>query len=60
MLMNKEVIIEKIKKQTKDGKIACKQALRIAEEESVPPKDLGSLLNELKVKVANCQLGCFP
>ena len=42
------------------GKIACKQALRIAEEEGIPPKDLGSLLNELKVKVANCQLGCFP
>lgn len=58
--MDKETIIEKIKQQTKDGKIACKQALKIAKEEGVPPKDLGSLLNELKIKVDNCQLGCFP
>ena len=58
--MNKEAIIEKVKKQSKDGKIACKQAQKIAEEEGIPYKDLGSLLNELKIKVANCQLGCFP
>jgi hypothetical protein len=58
--MDKEAITKKIKSKTKDGKIACKQALKIAEEEGVPSKDLGALLNELKVKVASCQLGCFP
>jgi hypothetical protein len=58
--MDKEVITKKVKSKTKDGKIACKQALKIAEEEGVSSNDLGVLLNELKIKVANCQLGCFP
>jgi hypothetical protein len=58
--MNKEAIIEKVKKQTEDGKMACKQAQRIADEEGIPYKVMGTLLNELKIKIANCQLGCFP
>jgi hypothetical protein len=58
--MDKQAIIEKVKNHTRDGKIACKQAQKIAEEEGIPYKDLGSLLNELKIKIANCQLGCFP
>ena len=43
-----------------DGKISCKQALKLAEEEGISSGDLGKLLNEIKVKVAGCQLGCFP
>jgi len=58
--MDKQALIEKIKIHTKDGKISCKQAQEIAEEEGIPYKDMGSMLNELKVKVASCQLGCFP
>lgn len=58
--MDKEAIIKKVQSKTKDGKIACKQALKISEEEGISSKDLGALLNELKTKVANCQLGCFP
>ena len=58
--MDKEVIIEKVKSRAKDGKIACKQALKIAEEMDIPSRDLGILLNELKIKVMGCQLGCFP
>jgi hypothetical protein len=58
--MDKQVTIEKVKTHTKDGKISCKQALKISAEENISPKDLGALLNELKIKVANCQLGCFP
>lgn len=58
--MNKEAVIEKIKAHTKDGKIVCKQALKIAEEEKIPSKELGEMLNEMKIKIAGCQLGCFP
>jgi hypothetical protein len=57
--MDKQAIAEKVKTRTTNGKIACVQALRISEEEGVSSKDLGALLNELKVKVADCQLGCF-
>jgi hypothetical protein len=58
--MNKEAVIEKINARTKNGKIACMQALKIAEEEKIPSKELGDILNELKIKVASCQLNCFP
>ncbi|MBN1277387.1 MAG: hypothetical protein JXA35_07820 [Deltaproteobacteria bacterium] len=58
--MDKDLIIEKVKSREKDGKIACKQALRIAEETGIPSGELGALLNDLKIKVMGCQLGCFP
>jgi hypothetical protein len=58
--MDKEAITQKVKNKAKDGRIACRQALKISEEEGISSSDLGALLNDLKIKVANCQLGCFP
>jgi LAO/AO transport system kinase len=58
--MDKEKVTQKIKSLCKDGKISCKQALKLAEEERISSRDLGNLLNEIKIKVASCQLGCFP
>ncbi len=58
--MDKEKITQKVKSLSKDGKLSCKQALKLAEEEGISSRDLGKLLNEMKVKVAACQLGCFP
>ncbi|MBN1355533.1 hypothetical protein JXA40_04585 [bacterium] len=42
-----------------DKKIACAQALNLASEFKVSPRQVGDLLNELKIKVYGCQLGCF-
>jgi len=58
--MDKEVLVEKIKGQAKNGRISCRQALKLASELEVSPKEIGDLLNELKIKIAGCQLGCFP
>ena len=58
--MDKEKLTEKVNALSKDGKISCKQALKLAEEEGISSRDLGNVLNEIKVKVATCQLGCFP
>jgi hypothetical protein len=58
--MDKQTVTEKVKAHAKDGKIACKQAFKIAEETGTPTKELGDPLNELDIKVASCQLGCFP
>jgi hypothetical protein len=58
--MDKAALTEKVKALSKDGKISCKQALKLAEEEGISSRDIGTLLNELKIKVASCQLGCFP
>ncbi|MHB8110788.1 MAG: hypothetical protein ACYDHW_12245 [Syntrophorhabdaceae bacterium] len=57
--MDKAIISEKIKPHVTDGKISCQQARKFAEDENIPYQELGDLLNELKIKIAGCQLGCF-
>jgi hypothetical protein len=49
----------RIKAEAPEGKIACAAAFRLAEELGLSRKDLGELLNELKIKITRCQLGCF-
>jgi hypothetical protein len=58
--MEKEQVAEKIKSVTKEGKISCSQALGIARDMDLSPKEVGDLLNEMKIKIRSCQLGCFP
>lgn len=41
------------------GRIACAVALAVAASLDVSGKPVGRLLNELKIKVHDCQLGCF-
>jgi hypothetical protein len=57
--MSQEDIKARIKAAASEGKIACAAAFRLAEELGLSRKDLGELLNELKIKITHCQLGCF-
>lgn len=43
----------------KDGTINCIQALAIAKKFNVSPKEIGAVIDELGIKIHNCQLGCF-
>ncbi len=58
--MEKEQLQEKIRGVAKNGKISCREALRLASEEGISSRELGNMLNEMKIKIAGCQLGCFP
>jgi LAO/AO transport system kinase len=51
----KELLINK----SNNGKISCFSARKIAEELNVPSKDVGRIANELRIKITNCELGCF-
>jgi hypothetical protein len=57
--MDKGHIAKRIEAQAKDKRLACKQALKIAEEEGISSKELGQMLNDMEIKVVSCQLGCF-
>ena len=57
--MTQEDLKPKIKAAAPEGKIACAQAFGVAEELGITRKALGELLNELKIKIIQCQLGCF-
>jgi hypothetical protein len=57
--VKQEEIIAKLKEAAKEGKIPCAMAFKIAKECSVSTKEIGNLLNQLKIKITGCQLGCF-
>ena len=63
MLMGTEMTTDDVKTRiraaAKEGKIPCATAFRLAEELGISRKDLGNLLNEMKIKIIQCQLGCF-
>lgn len=55
----KEKIQEEIKKRAKDNRLPCAVARKIALDLSVSYKEVGKAANELRVKITNCELGCF-
>jgi hypothetical protein len=57
--MDQEELKGKIRAAAPDGRIACAVAFKLAEELGLSRKDLGELLNDLKIKIIQCQLGCF-
>lgn len=57
--MTREDIKAEIQAAAPQGKIPCAVALKLAEELGVTRAEMGELLNELKIKIIQCQLGCF-
>ncbi len=57
--MTHEELRAKIREAAPEGKIPCAAAFRLAEELGVSRRELGNLLDELKIKIIQCQLGCF-
>lgn len=55
----KEKILEKIEKKALRGRLPCPTARLIAEELGVSYREVGEAANQLKVKITNCDLGCF-
>lgn len=58
--MNNELVkeIKEFAEKT-DGKITCAKAWELADKYKVSKKEIGELLNDLKIKITKCQLGCF-
>jgi hypothetical protein len=57
--MTAEDLKAKIKAAAPEGKITCPQAFKVAEDLGLSRQTLGELLNELRIKIIQCQLGCF-
>jgi hypothetical protein len=57
--MTADDVKTRIRAAAPEGKIPCATAFRLAEELGISRKDLGNLLNEMKIKIVQCQLGCF-
>ena len=57
--MERDKVIEAIRQRAEDDRIPCAVCFQIAEEYEIPKRELGELLNELEIKVVQCQLGLF-
>jgi hypothetical protein len=50
-----EVILER----SKDGKLPCAMCFKIAEDFGISKREIGRILNEINIRISQCQLGCF-
>jgi len=57
--MDRKKLEEVILKKVKAGKLPCAQCFKIAEDFGISKREMGKVLNEMKVKISQCQLGCF-
>jgi hypothetical protein len=57
--MDRKKLEEAITKEIRNGKIPCPVCFKLAEEFDISRKEFGKILNEMKIKVSQCQLGCF-
>ena len=57
--MSQEELKDRIRAAAPEGRITCPAALRLAEELHISGQEMGNLLDELKIKITQCQLGCF-
>ncbi|MEN8264133.1 MAG: hypothetical protein ABFR82_11775 [Nitrospirota bacterium] len=58
--MSKNKLLENlIKEAAIDGKVNCAVLRKIAEEADVKYKLAGKTADKLKIKIKNCDLGCF-
>ena len=55
-----KAIRETLQRAAEDGKIPCAKAFQIAEEFKITKKKVGEILNDLGIRIKQCQLGCFP
>jgi hypothetical protein len=59
VIMDREKIEMAIKEKSKDGRLPCAMCFKIADDFGIPKKELTKILNEMKIKISQCQLGCF-
>lgn len=52
-------VLEAVKNASPEGKISCVAAHSLAEQLGVEIIIIGKAADELKIKINNCQLGCF-
>ncbi len=50
----------KMKEVLVKGKLPCAAAFQLAKEFNMTPKQVGDMANKLNIRIATCQLGCFP
>ena len=58
MNISEEVLVE-VKKAAPEGRLSCADAHALAKTLGVDLIIIGRAADELKIRIKNCQLGCF-
>jgi hypothetical protein len=54
-----DAVIETAKGADGEKELPCVEAFRIAERFGVEKREVGRICNAYKIRIRNCQLGCF-
>jgi hypothetical protein len=57
--MTREQIIEAIQTAAENDRLGCEKAHELTRDLNISLQEIGAICNELKIKIADCQLGCF-
>ena len=57
--MTRETLIEAIRAGAVNNRLSCAKAHDLSRELNVSLQEIGTICNELKIKISSCQLGCF-
>jgi hypothetical protein len=52
-------MMKAIRNAAVDNRLSCEKARALAKELNVPVREIGAHCNELKIRIAACELGCF-
>jgi hypothetical protein len=57
--VTREKMIKAVQIASANNRLSCERAHELAKELKISLPEIGALCNELKIKIAACQLGCF-
>jgi hypothetical protein len=57
--MTREKLIESIRAASANNRLTCEKAHELSRILNISLKEIGEVCNELHIKIAACQLGCF-
>jgi hypothetical protein len=57
--MTREKMVEAVQMASVNNRLSCEKAHDLAKKLNTSLQEIGMLCNELKIKIADCQLGCF-
>jgi hypothetical protein len=57
--MTREKLIESIRAASVNNRLTCEKAHELSRILNISLKEIGEACNELHIKIAACQLGCF-
>ena len=58
-MSKKKLLEDLLKTSAKNGKITCAMLRKISEDIGISYKVAGKTANELRIKINNCDFGCF-